>query len=281
MYTKIKSAAVAFRSGATFSSAKPKSQTSRGNIEQRVFLFFAVFCVSITSVVAQDVITLKSGDDIQALVQEVGEVSVKYKKFDNPNGPTYVLSRSNIFMIRYANGSKDVFTDNTASVAPPLVTSQPNTQAQNQQIPPLDYAAFTRLRRNDAAMESFLRQNDVSLYNQFHTGVKFRRTSKGLLVPGLILSGIGVGMMVAGAIDINDYNEMTEDGESMYVAGMAGLFIGQALIITSIPFSAVGGSLKKRAADNYEVKYYRNRTGYQPSLDVIFTGNSVGLALKF
>ena len=64
---------------------------------------------------AHDVITLKNGSDIQAIVQEISELDVKYKKLDNPNGATYTLKKSEIFMVKYANGSKDVFTDNAAT----------------------------------------------------------------------------------------------------------------------------------------------------------------------
>ena len=60
---------------------------------------------------AQDVITLKNGTDINALVQEIGYVDVKYKKFDNPNGPNYTLKKVEILIIRYANGSKDIFSN--------------------------------------------------------------------------------------------------------------------------------------------------------------------------
>ena len=93
-----------------------KSQMSRGNIMQRTFLPLVIFCISMANMFAQDVITLKNGDDIQALVQEIGNVDVKYKKFDNPNGPSYTLKKSEIVMIQYENGSKDVFANNTVPV---------------------------------------------------------------------------------------------------------------------------------------------------------------------
>jgi hypothetical protein len=87
--------------------------------------FFAVaFIMLITTlrVISQDVIILKdSGDRIQAKVIEVGENDVKYKKFDNQEGPIYTISKAEIDMILYVNGSKDVFieepdkTDSTAT----------------------------------------------------------------------------------------------------------------------------------------------------------------------
>jgi hypothetical protein len=60
---------------------------------------------------AQDIITKKNSEDIQAKVIEVGTSEIKYKKFDNQNGPTFTLLKSDVLMIRYENGSKDVFTE--------------------------------------------------------------------------------------------------------------------------------------------------------------------------
>jgi len=89
--------------------ASPKSRKSRGNFKLVTLLaFFILFSFR---AVAQDVIVLKSGDEIKSLVQEVGTEYVKYKKFDNQTGPVYNVAISEIFMIKYANGSKDVFNE--------------------------------------------------------------------------------------------------------------------------------------------------------------------------
>ena len=112
--------------------ARPKSHTSRDHARQRFFLLFIVFCTSISSLFAQDVITLKNGKDIEAIVQEIGDVDVKYKKVENPNGPNYSLKKADIFMIRYANGSKDVFVEDTT----PQREERRQPTANNQQINP-------------------------------------------------------------------------------------------------------------------------------------------------
>ena len=110
-------AAVANQSGAmeedTISKKWQSSKClmSRGNMMQRTFLIVAVFCVSMASSFAQDTIMLKNGTDIQAMVQDIGIDVVRYKRFDNANGPTYSLEKSEIVMIQYANGSRDVFMD--------------------------------------------------------------------------------------------------------------------------------------------------------------------------
>ena len=117
MNDKNRVAAVANFSGAmeaetiTKNGRSSKSLTSRGDFMQKIFLFFAILCVSTASAFAQDIIIFRNGGDIQAIVQEIGDLDIKYKRFDNPNGPNYTLKKSEIFMIRYANGSKDVFTE--------------------------------------------------------------------------------------------------------------------------------------------------------------------------
>ena len=61
-------------------------------------------------VVVKDIITLLTGTEIEAIVIEISENEVKYKKTENPNGPSYTMKKSEIFMIKYANGSRDVFS---------------------------------------------------------------------------------------------------------------------------------------------------------------------------
>lgn len=56
-------------------------------------------------------ITKKTSEDIKAKVIEVTVNEIKYKKFDNLNGPLFTLLKSDVLMIRYENGSKDIFNE--------------------------------------------------------------------------------------------------------------------------------------------------------------------------
>ena len=177
--------------------AIPKSQRSKKNTIQRAFLLFVALCVSMATTFAQDVITLKNGTDIQALVLEVGEVDVKYKKFDNPNGPNYTLKKSEIFMIKYVNGSKDVFIDSS------LPTTKSNSNQQNN------------------SNQSNIQSQDELLYitKSTFSGIKVKNSSGVTLlgneitstlasVPealqlynnGVTLKGVGTGFGIAGMV---------------------------------------------------------------------------------
>ena len=74
-----------------------------------LFAFVSSACLS------QDVITYKNGKEAKGTVTDVTTTDIKFKKEDNPDGPIYVVSKSEIFMIRYANGSKDVFGEKQIS----------------------------------------------------------------------------------------------------------------------------------------------------------------------
>jgi hypothetical protein len=60
---------------------------------------------------AQDIIVTFNGEEIKSKVMEVSINEIKYKKFENINGPLYGILKSSVLMIKYENGSKDVFSN--------------------------------------------------------------------------------------------------------------------------------------------------------------------------
>jgi len=85
-------------------------------------IIFLLLMVSIfTNLNAQDVIIKNDGTEIESKISEVGLENIKYKKFSSLDGPTYLLPKKEIFMIKYEDGTKDVFnpkesiTNNTQS----------------------------------------------------------------------------------------------------------------------------------------------------------------------
>jgi hypothetical protein len=73
-------------------------------------LFATIACVllSLTSSFAQDFIVLRNGTDIKSKVTELTPTEVKYKAFDNLNGPTITIEKATVFMLRYENGKTEV-----------------------------------------------------------------------------------------------------------------------------------------------------------------------------
>lgn len=82
---------------------------------KKIILTTMIVILTLGICFAQDVITKKSGEDIQAKISEITTTQIKYHRFDNLNGPIYSIDKSEILMIRYENGTKDIFTESNNS----------------------------------------------------------------------------------------------------------------------------------------------------------------------
>lgn len=89
---------------------------------KKLCAFFLLFA-SATYSYGQDIITNKSGEEIKTKVLEVTQTEIKYKKHGNTNGPTYTISKSEVFMIKYENGEKDVFGESIKQVKNSIETT--------------------------------------------------------------------------------------------------------------------------------------------------------------
>ncbi len=77
-------------------------------MKKSIAFLFVLFAFS---TYAQDVITFTDGRTLQAKITDLNEPDyVKYKKFDNQDGPTYTVPLNTISKIKYANGSEESFT---------------------------------------------------------------------------------------------------------------------------------------------------------------------------
>src|ERR1039457_2384981 len=58
----------------------------------------------------QDIIHKTDTTTIYAKIVEVGEKEIKYMKFDNLDGPVYIIKKKNVSSINYPNGTSDLFS---------------------------------------------------------------------------------------------------------------------------------------------------------------------------
>ena len=106
-------------------------------------IILTMLSLSALNVAAQDIIVMKNGDEVEAKVTKVGTTEVEYHKWSNQDGPVYSVAKSDVFMVKYKNGEKDVFdkapakSDNASkfesiSSAPEYVEAIP--AANNQEL---------------------------------------------------------------------------------------------------------------------------------------------------
>jgi hypothetical protein len=73
------------------------------NFSGFIFLNEGLLCIN-----AQDLIVLKDGNVIEAKVMEIYPSEIRYKRFDNLDGPMIIIPSANVLSIRYENGTTEV-----------------------------------------------------------------------------------------------------------------------------------------------------------------------------
>ena len=265
----------------SLNGAKPESQTWGNNLKQ-VFVFFIVFCIGATTTFAQDIITLKNGDEIKALVQEVGDVDIKYKKYENPNGPNYTLKKSEIFMIRYQNGSKDVFvTEESKPVETKDISNKPvviedkvvknndNSLSGKRMFANSDGSVSFegsdyRIYGKDE-MQNFLMNNCRPAFDQYTTGKQLQKSGVICFAVGLPLSCASIGLwFLPGSIIYGP----------IITGGLTGMWIGGCINMGR------GNKMVNGALDTYNRSCVTSKN-YSYSLGFGITGNGIGVQLTF
>ncbi len=255
---------------------KTKIQTNlRKQIQILIFLI-GMFNISY----AQDIITLKNGDEIKAKVNEIDLNVVKYKKFDNQNGPIYSIDKEKIFMIKYENGSKDVFTDMSEPKTESIKKEEPKVAethpAQNLSKDKQNIAAEKRaildsltymggkIYKGERKLRPYEVKNTMiscpSAVRQYKAGRTFNTL-------GVISASVGLADALVGLA----YTLNGTDASQIYI--MSGLECCLGLILTISGDSHIEKSvgtfnecLKKSASTN---------------LSLGLTRNGIGLCLKF
>lgn len=95
---------------------------------------------------AQDVIRRTDDRSIEAKVIEITPEAVRYKRFSNPDGPTYVLPVREIREIVYPNGEKDVFdADQVSEAGKPVAAQETGSVSSGEHVarPPVASEAGT------------------------------------------------------------------------------------------------------------------------------------------
>ena len=78
---------------------------------QKITMTTLMLALSTMISFSQDIILKKSGDEIAAKIIEIGTTEIKYKDFGTDEGPILTLLKSDIFMIKYKNGAKEIFVE--------------------------------------------------------------------------------------------------------------------------------------------------------------------------
>lgn len=127
------------RSNYSISNEPEQSQSTEDNIDfvENALIESDIYTDPIMNedVSECDFIICKNGDEIEAKVLEIGENEIKYKKCNNTEGPTISIRSSEVVMIKYPNGTKDIIKNsNNTSTSITITKGQNNSSSGKSQI---------------------------------------------------------------------------------------------------------------------------------------------------
>lgn len=120
----------------------------------KYLLLLALLCSATLQLVAQDVITKTDGTEIQATVTQIGVNEIKYIRYGT-TAPVYTLLKSDIFMIKYEDGSKDVFRKEPAQKVTRQQTYSNNTALYDIPEKTYKYTCGNPINPNGARKSAF------------------------------------------------------------------------------------------------------------------------------
>ena len=88
---------------------------------KRLIMLLSALAFFAVSAAAQDFVTKRNGEDIAAIVDEVGPDYVRFRLWDEPDGVTYTMLKNEILMIRYATGRNEVFDQMSSLAVAPMM----------------------------------------------------------------------------------------------------------------------------------------------------------------
>jgi len=181
---------------------------------------------------AQDTIVKRNGEQLLSKILEISATEVKYKKFDFLEGPDFIDNKSNILLIKYSNGSKEVFEAQPIFNATKVLES--NTDYYAGPVNPTSKIEFvgTRFqykgkRINEQELHQILLRSNDQQIPLLVKSAKHSKKLQSLGFIGLAVGAEGLGIWMLGSFDPGG-------GPAFAIAG--GVCVAAAIPLVYSPF---------------------------------------------
>jgi len=240
-----------------------KNRKNRGDkliyIPKKRFLLTLCIIAINLSCFAQDIIVTKDARRINAKVTEVNVDNVRYKNFDNQDGPVYTLLKSDIASIVYQNGQVETF-----------VTERANKSANEK--PSLEY--FSCIEKNPEDLIPEMKTINYALYKNYVNGGRMTNMGRAYTIFGGCTFTLGI-IVIVRSLNMEDEDEAV----IIYKLGYATTIVGAASLGAGIPIWIVGKNKRNSALRDYCQLYSTSST--MPHFRLNLYSNRVGLAYVF
>jgi hypothetical protein len=251
--------------------------------------FLLTMCVGF-NLSAQDIIVKRNGDELQCRILEVSKNEVKYKRWTNQDGPAFSEKKSNIFMIKYENGEKDMIAHSSSASESSAISSGMNSVDPNEYIfeepTPIShtYLKYTTRGSRESGLikwgNMLPEEQAKNLLN--HDWLDFKKARKESRA-GKILTWVGGSMVVACIPIVPLYNSLNW-GEEVFIpmAGLAGW--GISTIIIGRRLHKRGHKNATQIVDKYIDAYENGKKSTSmsvPEFSINSNGNNIAFTVTF
>lgn len=262
----------------------------------RITLICCLCFLATTLTYAQDNLIFRNGTELSVKVLEVSPSELKYRRQDNPDGPMYTIGVANLLLVRYANGTKDVFgTSAPTQVAPvpslnsPVLSTQPGLEKLRYHR-----GLFSRyfVDGNGAPLSRTetrtLLTNHPDAMASYQQGQSLRKWAVVTAIPAVVLVGVGAGISHGGFRDrmlgpqSGNTNTPFDDHNGRFGRGRADVGIalaggGVLLGVAALVLDHKATRQFRRAASRYNQHQQPVGLRFGPSTNSL----GVGMALTF
>jgi hypothetical protein len=234
-------------------------------LKRLVIIFICLQCF--TAIYAQDTIVQLNGTEIRVRVKEIDDVNVKYTRFDNQNGPVYLVKKSQVAMIKYENGTRDVFSQNEVKVENNEVKidkkkDQKTNSGEKITMKRGKYCYEGRYLTNKQLKDIIVPNATPEIIQGLNNGIRNRTISD-------VIGYVGFFTELSGLMIYSASNHKNTAGVALAITGFGIMTIG-------LPFNFIGKSQIKKS-----VLKYNNTiaSSYKPSFN--FGLNPQGFVITY
>lgn len=127
-------------------------------------VLFSVFWFWNTSF-SQDILYTSTGNKLQGKVVEINTKDIKYKDMTNIDGPTYVISKTDVVLITYSNGTTEIINPDAPALLPKKTEQAPAvTETKPRTLPEKPKKSIYYLNPNLLSINALsLANGDITL----------------------------------------------------------------------------------------------------------------------
>ena len=213
-------------------------------------ILFSIIIAIPAIALCQDTIVMRNNKIIPAVINEVSSTQIKYKQADMPDGPVFIVEKSEIEKIKYKNGQTETMVQVPSTV---VVTQAPAKPSKGPFIVPgADFIPLEKKQTYDGKVIGdgrMYRIMDLQKDPELIAITARARKSKGRRYIGfgaLPALGAAVGYTYGG-IEIGEHAVVVIGG----IAGAAAIALGTTGLICNIRYK----KFKAKAVAFYNQKY--------------------------